>query len=61
MADGLDLEVQKCKAIARYRRRTDAARHLYEDGNMSREEYLKREEANKREITHKRESQKPRR
>jgi hypothetical protein len=52
VADGIDLEAQKRAAIARCRRRTDAARHLYEDGDISREEYLKRKETNEREIAH---------
>jgi hypothetical protein len=52
VADGIDLEAQKRAAIARCRRRIDAARHLYEDGDLSREEYLKRKETNEREIAH---------
>jgi len=47
-----DIESQKRTAIAKCRRRIDAARNLYEDGDLSREEYLKRKEANEREIVH---------
>ncbi len=39
-------------AIAKCRRKIDAARHLYEDGDLSREDYLKRKEENEREIAH---------
>ena len=52
VAEGQDLEAQKRAAIAKCRRRIDAARHLYSDGDISREEYLKRKETNEREITH---------
>ncbi|TVR25366.1 MAG: recombinase family protein, partial [Anaerolineaceae bacterium] len=52
VADGLDLEAQKRAAIAKCYRRIEAARHLYEDGDFSREEYLRRKENNEREIAH---------
>jgi len=52
VAEGLDLEAQKRAAIAKCRRRIDAARHLYADGDLSREDYLKRKENNEREIAH---------
>jgi hypothetical protein len=52
VADGLDLEAQKRAAIAKCYRRIEAARHLYEDGDLSREEYLRRKETNEREIAH---------
>lgn len=47
-----DLEAQKSHAIAKCRRRIEAARHLYEDGELTREDYLKRKEQNEREIAH---------
>lgn len=47
-----DLENERNTAIAKCRRRIDAARNLYEDGDLSREEYLKRKSANEREIAH---------
>ncbi len=51
-ADGVSLEEQKRAAIAKCQRRIDAARHLYEDGDLSREEYIRRKERNEREIAH---------
>jgi hypothetical protein len=42
--EGIDLEAQRRAAIAKCRRRLEAVRHLYEDGEISREEYLKRKE-----------------
>jgi DNA invertase Pin-like site-specific DNA recombinase len=48
----VDLDVEKQQAIAKCRRRIEAARHLYEDGDLTREEYLKRKEQNELEITH---------
>ncbi len=51
-AQSEDIEAQKRAAIAKCRRRIDAARNLYEDGDLSREEYLKRKETNEREIAH---------
>ena len=48
----VDLEAEKLAAIAKCRRRIDAARHLYADGDLSREEYLRRKDQNEREITH---------
>ena len=50
MATGLDLESAKRQAITKCYRRIEAARHLYADGDLSREEYLKRKETNEREI-----------
>jgi hypothetical protein len=47
-----DLEAQKTQAIARCRRRIEAARHLYQDGELTREDYLKRKDQNEREIAH---------
>jgi hypothetical protein len=51
-ASGADFEREKGEAIARCRRRIDAARHLYEDGDLTREEYVRRKEQNEREIAH---------
>ena len=47
-----EFERQKYEAIARCNRRIEAARHLYLDGEISREDYLVRKEQNEREITH---------
>lgn len=47
-----DLEARKSAAIAKCERKLQAAKHLYEDGEISREEYLRRKEENYREITH---------
>ncbi len=52
MAEGFDLETQKRAAIAKCNRRIEAARHLYEDGDLTREEYMRRRENNEREIAH---------
>lgn len=46
------LEAQRTAAIAKCQRKIDAARHLYEDGDLSRDEYLRRKDANEREIAH---------
>lgn len=46
------LEAEKRAAIAKCTRRIDAARHLFEDGDISREEYVRRKEQNEREIAH---------
>ncbi|MBE2267226.1 MAG: recombinase family protein [Anaerolinea sp.] len=51
-ADETDFEQEKRAAIARCRRRIEAARHLYEDGDLTREEYLRRKDQNEREIAH---------
>ena len=51
-ASNADLENERNAAIANCRRRIEAARNLYEDGDLSREEYLKRKSANEREIAH---------
>ncbi len=47
-----DPEAEKQEAIAKCRRRIEAARYLYEDGELTREEYLHRKEQNEREIAH---------
>ncbi|HVO71271.1 MAG TPA: hypothetical protein VMT24_14570 [Aggregatilineaceae bacterium] len=47
-----DIERQKQAAIAKCRRKIEAARYLFEDGDITREEYLKRKEQNEREIAH---------
>lgn len=47
-----DLEKEKEKAIAKSRRRIEAAKSVFLDGDMSREEYAKIKEANEREIAH---------
>jgi hypothetical protein len=46
------LDAQRNAAIGKCNRKLEAARHLYEDGEISREEYLRRKEANEREIAH---------
>lgn len=51
-AGGVDLETQKQEAIALCKRRIEAAIHLYSDGLIDREEFLRRREANEREIAH---------
>ena len=48
----VDLAQQKLEAIAVCQRRIDAAVHLYGDGRITREEYLRRVEVNEREIAH---------
>jgi hypothetical protein len=48
----LNFEQQKYEAIALCQRRPDAAVHLYGDGRIDREEYLRRVEENEREIAH---------
>jgi hypothetical protein len=50
--DEEELEKQKKEAIAVCQRRIDAAVHLYGDGRITREEYLRRVEINEREIAH---------
>jgi len=50
--DEADLEQQREEAIALCQRRIDAAIHLYGDGRISREEYLRRVDQNEREIAH---------
>lgn len=45
-----DAEARRNAAIAKCRRRIDIAKHLYEDGEISREAYLKRKTQNEREI-----------
>lgn len=46
------LEAQGMTAIAKCQRKTEAARNLYEDGDLTRDEYLRRKEDNEREIAH---------
>ena len=50
--DESEFERQKYEAVARCNRRIEAARHLYLDGEISRDDYLIRKEQNEREITH---------
>lgn len=50
--DDVEFERQKQEAIALCHRRIDAARNLYLDGEMEREDYLLRKEQNEREIAH---------
>lgn len=47
-----DLEKEKSEAIALCQRRIDAAVHLYGEGRINREEYLRRMEKNEREMMH---------
>jgi hypothetical protein len=47
-----EFESKRAAAIARARKRLDAARYLFEDGDISREEYLSRKEKQEQEITH---------
>ena len=51
-AEEEDLEQRKREEIALCQRRIDAAVHLYGDGRISREEYLRRVEENERQIVH---------
>ncbi|MBK8022736.1 MAG: recombinase family protein [Chloroflexi bacterium] len=51
-ADEREFESKRTTAIARARKRLDAARHIFEDGDISREEYVSRKEKLEREITH---------
>jgi hypothetical protein len=50
--DEEEFERQKEKTIALCNRRIEAARHLYLDGEIDREDYLIRKETNEREIAH---------
>ncbi|MBN2472745.1 MAG: hypothetical protein JXN59_18625, partial [Anaerolineae bacterium] len=47
-----DLEAEKAETITLCQNRIDAAVHLYGEGRISREEYLRRVEKNEREIAH---------
>ena len=47
-----DLERQRDAAIAKCRRRIEAARKVFLDGDMTREEYARIKEDNEREILH---------
>jgi hypothetical protein len=47
-----DFERQRQTAVAKLRRKIDAARDLFSDGDITREEYLKRKTAYEREIAH---------
>jgi len=51
-AEEEDLEQRKREEIALCQRRIDAAVHLYGDGRIAREEYLRRVEENERQIVH---------
>jgi hypothetical protein len=50
--DEEEFERQKYEAIARCNRRIEAARHMYLDGEIDREDYLIRKEQNEREIAY---------
>ena len=50
--DNEEIDARRTAAIAKCKRRIVAARNLYADGDMTREEYLKRKEKNEREIVH---------
>ncbi len=52
IAQDADIEKEKQEAIELCHRRIDAAVHLYGDGRISREEYLRRVDKNEREIAH---------
>lgn len=52
LGDTTEVEARRTAAIAKCQRRIAAARHLYEDGDITREEYLKRKEQNERELAH---------
>jgi hypothetical protein len=47
-----ELQQEKNEAIAKAQRKLEAARYLYEDGELSREEYLRRRESLLNEISH---------
>ncbi|MBK9123546.1 MAG: recombinase family protein [Chloroflexi bacterium] len=49
---GEKVEAEKRAAIAKCNRRIAAAQYLFEDGDISREEYLRRKDQNEREIAH---------
>jgi|GEM_PF-219464 len=50
--EAIDEQVEKQEAIAKAKRRMEAARYLFEDGDLPREDYLKRKEQLEREIAH---------
>ena len=50
--DDADLHREKEDAITKCRRKIEAARYLFEDGDLTREEYVRRKEQNEREIAH---------
>jgi hypothetical protein len=50
--DAADVETRRAAAIAKCRRKLEAAKNLYADGEITREEYLKRKDQNDREIAH---------
>lgn len=50
--DEEEFERQRDEAVALCHRRIEAARHLYLDGEINREDYLVRKEQNEREIAH---------
>lgn len=52
VAEKRDFEEETSQAITKCLRRIEATRHLDEDGDMSREEYLRRKEQNECEFAH---------
>jgi len=51
-SDDTDIKALRNTAIAKCRRKLEAAKNLYSDGDITREEYLKRQDKNDREIAH---------
>ena len=51
-SDDTDIEALRNTAIAKCRRKLEAAKNLYADGEITREEYLKRKDQSEREIAH---------
>ncbi|MFN8378115.1 MAG: recombinase family protein [Anaerolineae bacterium] len=47
-----DIAEQKKAAIAKHKRKIDAARYLFEEGDISRDEYLRRKQENEHMIAH---------
>ena len=52
LGDDNEVEARRAASIAKCKRRISAARNLYADGDITREEYLKRKQQNEREIAH---------
>ena len=52
MGSEVELEAEKRTALARLQRQQEANRHLFEDGDLTREEYLRRREKYEREKAH---------
>ncbi len=48
--DDGEIETRKREAIEKCQRRIDAARHLYQDGEMTREEYINIRDSNQQDI-----------